>query len=476
MQSYFHATSVQLQWMINIYLLALPLFVVIAGKMGDILGHRKIISFGIALFAFSSFFCGLSQSSSQFIIARFFQGLGAAMIVPTSTAILFENISEKNRGTVMGMISFSNSFFIAMGPLFGGFITSYFSWHYIFFINVPFSCVALFFTLIFLAKSPIIKETIDILGFFSYGLCIVCLTIGIMQGKDWGWNSIPILTLFFFFFLFFIILWYADKRAKHPFISFYLFNISSFRCSILVIFFVSFARAMIIFWPIYFQDVLSLSPFASGALTSASGFLNMVVAPSIGKIIDRLGDKKPVIMGLALLILSFLWITVSMFLMNLYLVLPGLLMIGVGLILVMIPSYISAMNSVPSFKRGIAAGLISTFRETGGTLGVAVLGSIILNLHFMRFSSILSQNSDTALLNPSLFEGFFSKTASTLEALKHLPLAVQQEVIDGFRLSYSFAISLTNTISALIVTIGLLIALIFFKYKKKEEKQYSLEP
>lgn len=475
-QSYFHSSIANLQWMVNIYLLALPLFVVVAGKAGDILGHRKILSFGILLFAFSSLFCGFSQSSGQLIIARFFQGVGAAMIVPTATGILYENIPEKNRGAILGIISFSNSFFIAMGPLVGGFIVDYFSWHYIFFVNIPLSAIAFFLTLRFLHKSPILRESIDILGFLSYGLSLVCLTTAIMEGKEWGWGSTPILTLFFSFLLFFVILCYADKKAKHPFISFPLFKILPFLSGLLVIFFVSFGRGMIIFWPIYFQDVLSLSPMASGALTSASGFLNMVFAPFVGKIADKHGDKKPVLTGLTIIILSFLWISFSMFRMNLFLLFPALLAIGFGIILVMVPAYTCAMNSVPATKRGTAAGLISTFRETGGTLGVAIFGSIIINLHVERFSFLLSQSKETSSLNSSLFEGFFSKTAATLEALKNLPLQVQEMVTDAFRLSYSFAISFTNIIAALFVTIGLVIVIFLFKYKRKEEKQYSLEP
>jgi EmrB/QacA subfamily drug resistance transporter len=476
LQSYFHASLSHLQWMVNIYLLALPLFVVVSGKMGDIFGHRKILSLGIILFAFSSLACGLSLSSGQLIVARFFQGLGAALMVPTATGILYENIPEKNRGAIIGMISFSNCFFIAMGPLVGGFIVEYFSWHYIFFVNVPLSIIALFLTLKFLNKSPTLKETIDVLGFLSYGLALVCLTTAIMQGREWGWKSTPILALFFSSFLFFILMCYADKKAKHPFISFPLFKISPFLSGLLVIFFVSLGRGMFIFWPIYFQDVLSLSPLVSGALTSASGFLNMILAPFVGKIADRHGDKKPVLTGLVIIILSFLWIGLSMFWQNISLLFPALLAIGSGIILVMVPAFTCSMNSVPPSKRGVAAGLISTFRETGGTLGVAIFGSLILNLHMERFSLALSQNEDTRSLNPSLFEGFFSKTAATLEALKDLPSKVQETVVDAFRLSYSFAISFSNIIAALLITIALVTTIFLFRYRKKEEKQYSLEP
>lgn len=120
-QSYFHSSIANLQWMVNIYLLALPLFVVVAGKAGDILGHRKILSFGILLFAFSSLFCGFSQSSGQLIIARFFQGVGAAMIVPTATGILYENIPEKKSRSDSRNHKFLKFLFYSNGSLGRGF-------------------------------------------------------------------------------------------------------------------------------------------------------------------------------------------------------------------------------------------------------------------------------------------------------------------------------------------------------------------
>ncbi|MBF8262793.1 MAG: putative transporter [Parachlamydiales bacterium] len=475
-QSYFHSTNVQLQWMIDTYLVALPIFVVMAGKMGDVHGHRKILSFGIILFALSSLFCGLSQTSFHLIAFRFFQGLGAAMMVPSSTGILFQNTPEKNRGAILGLIAFANSFFMAMGPLVGGFITHYFSWHYIFFVNVPFSLIALFFTLRFLPRSPTIREPIDVLGFLSYGLSLICLTIAIMEGRGWGFASLPVISLFFFFFLFLAILYYVDRKAKDPFISFSLFKITPFLSGLLITFFVSLARGMFIFWPIYFQDVLSLSPLASGALTSASGILNMAAAPFVGKIADKYGSKKPVLIGQTIIILSFFWISYSMFQMNLYLLYPALAAIGLGIILTMVPAYTCAMNSVPAPKRGQGAGLISTFRETGNSLGVAILGSIIVNLHIDRFSSELSQNSDTRSLNPAQFEGLFSKSPATLDAISEMPSQMQETVTEAFRLSYAFAISLTNLVSGLFIIISMIIAIFLFKYKRKQESQYLLEP
>jgi hypothetical protein len=162
--------------------------------------------------------------------------------------------------------------------------------------------------------------------------------------------------------------------------------------------------------------------------------------------------------------------------MNLYFLFPAFLIIGLGIILVMVPSYTCAMNSVPSPKRGAAAGLISTFRETGGSLGVAILGSIVMNLQIERFSLFLSQKKNTGSLNPALFEGLFSKSAATLDALKQMPEQLQETVTEAFRLSYGFAISLTNIAAGLFIMVGLVISIFLFKYKRNEEKQYSLEP
>ncbi len=195
-QKLLHSSSVQLQWMVNSYLLALAIFVAICGKLGDLFGHRKIFSLGMLIFGLFSAFCGLSQTGWQLVMNRFFQGIGSAMMIPTSLALLCECFSERQRGKAMGFLTAGGSIFISLAPVIGGFLTQYLSWHYIFFINVPISAIGLWLTFKFISKSATFKEKIDYAGFTTFLIAVSCLTLAIMQGKDWGWGSLPIMLLF----------------------------------------------------------------------------------------------------------------------------------------------------------------------------------------------------------------------------------------------------------------------------------------
>ncbi len=167
-QQMLHSSTVQLQWMVNSYLLAGAIFVATGGKLGDIFGHRRIFCAGISLFGLSSALCGLSQTNWELITFRFFQGIGSALMIPTSLALLCETFSEKRRGKALGIVTSAGSVALGLGPVIGGFFTQYLSWHYIFYINVPIAIISLISALYFISKSPKLKVSIDYLGFMSF--------------------------------------------------------------------------------------------------------------------------------------------------------------------------------------------------------------------------------------------------------------------------------------------------------------------
>ena len=145
-QKLLHSSEEQLQWMINSYLLSLSIFVAIGGKLADIFGHRKIFSLGMFLFGISSLFCGISPTSEYLIVSRFIQGCGSALMIPSSTSLLYEAFGGNKIGKGMGLIATSGSIAFSVGPLAGGLFSEYLSWHYIFFINVPITIIGLIIT------------------------------------------------------------------------------------------------------------------------------------------------------------------------------------------------------------------------------------------------------------------------------------------------------------------------------------------
>jgi EmrB/QacA subfamily drug resistance transporter len=462
--------------MINSYLLSFCIFVVIAGKFADIFGHRKIFSLGMLFFGVFSFFCGISNTSSELIIFRFFQGIGSAMMVPASTAILFEAFSERQRGRVMGISSSVTSIGVTLGPLVGGFFTQYLSWHYIFFINVPISLIGLIFTLKFIKKSPKIKEKIDFLGFISFAIGITSLTLILMQGKILGFKSVPMVLLYISTIMFFLLFYFSSKKIKNPFINFSIFKILPFSCILITIFTISLARMMSVYWVIFFQNILNLTPLYAGAITMISCFPMIFFSPYAGKLVDKNGPRISIIAGQILIILSFALLIFFMPMGNIIMISIALLSFGMGLILSMIASYSYGVGIVPENKRGAATGIITTFRNTASSLGVAILGSLFLHTQFNKFSHFLMKNKDTANLNPNIFEGLLSKTKASIQALKALPANIQLEIKEAMKASYNYGITFANLVAIFVVAFGLFVILYYFKPKQKKLEKEELTP
>ncbi len=474
-QSMFHSTSAQIQWMVNSYLLAMAVFMVAGGKIADMFGRRKIFCIGMGLFGISSLFCGFSYASWQLIGFRFMQGIGSALMSPASTGLLCESFSEKERYTVIGILGSVGSIFMTLGPLIGGYFTQYLSWHYIFFINVPISIIAIIFTLIIIAKSPKLKEPVDIYGFLSFSFGFSLLTLALMQARSWGWVSIPVIVLFILTLISFILFYRSEKIAKVPFIDFKLFKTPLFFCTLIIITAASIARMMSVFWVVYYQNILGFSAFIAGVISAISVCPMIFLSPFTGFFVEKFGIKKPVIFGQFLLIFSFAWLAIFMIQGNIYVLMPGLFIAGMGTLLVMNIGYSAAMNSVSVAKSAVANGVITTFRNAGSCLGVAVLGSVLTNVQFSKFSSTLSQISPKS--NPKLLEGLLSGSSKAIGALKALPEQVQAQTKEALSFSYSLGISMANIVAAIIIVVGLLTIFTLRKIKIRKEKMIpSSEP
>ena len=467
-QSMFHSTSAQIQWMINSYLLSMAVFMVAGGKIADMFGRRKIFCIGMGLFGISSLFCGFSYASWQLIGFRFMQGIGSAMMSPASVGLLCESFSEKERYTVIGILGSVGSIFLTLGPLIGGYFTQYLSWHYIFFTNVPISIIAIIFTLTIIVKSPKLKEPVDIYGFLSFGFGFFFLTVALMQARSWGWGSITIIVLFGLSLISFILLYLSDKRAIAPFIDFKLFKTPLFFCPLIIYTSVFIARMMSVFWVVFFQNILGFSPFLAGIIIAISVCPIIFLSPFTGFFVEKFGIKKPVIFGQFLLILAYSWLAIFMIQGNIYVLIPGLLISGIGMVLVTNISYSTAINSVSVAKSTIASGVIMTFRNAGSCLGVAVLGSVLTNVQFSKFSSTLSQIAPKS--NPKLLEGLLSGSSKAIEVLKALPEQVQEQTKEALSFSYSLGISIANIVAAVIIVIGLLTIFTLRKIKIRKEK------
>ncbi len=371
-QTEFQASDTALQWSIDAYLLTIAVFVLAGGKLGDRIGHRRNLMTGISGFIICSAICGLSTNITMLIIARAFQGISAALIFPSQTALVAQIFPLKNRGKATGMIVSISSLFMILGPLVGGYFTQVASWHWIFWINLPIGLIGLWLIRSFLPASEPGKGKIDLPGFFFFAIGSSALTISFMEAGNWGWISSKTMIAFLITAIAGFLLLRREHHTPHPFLDLTLFKRPVYAAININVTIIQFIMMISVSRIIYIQEILGYSPLQTGMIAFVSGSPIFFFAPIAGFLSDRYSPKLPIAIGYLSLIYSFMWLgffsTPSLFSLLL-----SLTAFGAGLPLIFTPSYSSALASVPPQKSGVAMGIILTLRMLGGTVGLALI-------------------------------------------------------------------------------------------------------
>ncbi|MES2273022.1 MAG: MFS transporter, partial [Chlamydiota bacterium] len=273
------ANTAQLQWCVNAYLLMTAVLVLAGGKLSDRIGHRRTFTWGILIFGVASLLCGLSPYISWLIGARALQGIGAAMMIPASAPLLMSLFPSNERGKAMGINVSISSLFLILGPLIGGYLTQKLSWHWIFWVNLPLAALGLILVFLFIPRSNMGEQKFDGWGFLFFAISSSSLVMGIMQGKDWGWTSFEIVSLFLVCLISAIFLFWREKKARHPFLDLSLFRHPNFRAINISIFATQFTLMITVYWAIFFQDSLDWTPLKGGAVTVLSSCPVLFLSP-----------------------------------------------------------------------------------------------------------------------------------------------------------------------------------------------------
>jgi EmrB/QacA subfamily drug resistance transporter len=381
-QQEFGATSTELQWCVNAYLLAIAVFVLVSGKLSDRIGHRNALCLGMAGFAFFSALCSLSPNILVLIGARGLQGLSAAFMFPAQSAIVAQTFSQATRGRAMGMIVSVGSLFLILGPLIGGYLTEAFSWHWIFWINLPIAATGLWMILAFLPTPKPGVEKIDLLGFIFFAIGSSSLVLFFMQAADWGWTSTKALICVVMALIALFLLMKREKKTAHPFLDLTLFKRPVYTAINISVAITQFIMMITVFQTIYFQEILEYTPFQTGLIVFVSSCPVFFMAPIAGFLSDRLSPKWPIALGYLSLIFSFFWLAFFST-PSLSGLLAALIAFGVGIPLIFTPSYSSAISSVPPGKTGVAIGMILTLRMLGGAMGLALINLFVSTVQQM---------------------------------------------------------------------------------------------
>jgi EmrB/QacA subfamily drug resistance transporter len=369
-----------LQWVISAYALIFGGFLLLGGRAADLLGRRRLFIAGLVLFSAASLASGLAWSDEALIIARGFQGLGAAIITPAALSILMTTFAEGNeRNVALGVWGAVGAFGAVAGVLLGGILTDLLSWEWVFYINVPVGLAAVALAPVLLAESRDAHvKSFDALGAVLVTSGLVTLVYGITQANDNGWTSFETIGLFAVAGALLAGFIGQELRVKEPLMPFSIFRIrtlSAANIAGLILGTVTFS--MFLMLTLYMQQVLGYSPLKTGVAYLAVAATAIVWSTVAAQLVNRVGVKPVIVAGMAFLTAGLLFFTqVSVDGTYVNDLLPGFLLIAVGLGFSFVPISIAALAGVPSDEAGLASGLFNTSQQIGGALGIAALSAI----------------------------------------------------------------------------------------------------
>jgi EmrB/QacA subfamily drug resistance transporter len=397
-------SSTEVQWVQESYVLVFASLLLVFGSVGDRIGRKRLLMIGIVIFIASSVWAGLTDSASALIMARVIQGVGGAMVLPTTLSLVNATFQGKERGIAFGVWGATIGGMVAVGPVLGGWLATDFSWRWAFMINLPLGILILVGLLLFVqeSKSPQRSGGIDLVGAAISVVMFSTLVFGLIEGRVYGWwevkqnsqfqlgsftwqetglSPVPVALAIFLVTAVIFVFWerHREKQQKNVLLDFALFKIGSFRNGSIAALIISMGEFGILFAiPLWLQNVLGLSPVsaglvllwlaggafaASGVGGALSGKLPAVRAVQLGVLLELVG-----VAGIAI----FASAETGWGILAPFLFVYGL---GIGLATAQLTGVI--MVDVPMQNTGQASGSQSTVRQVGSALGIAVLGTLL---------------------------------------------------------------------------------------------------
>ena len=376
-----------LQWVVSAYALTFGGLLLLGGRAADVLGQRRTLAAGVAVFALASLLAGLAWSPSVLIAARALQGIGAASMTPAALSILmttFDEGAERNKALgAWGAVGASGG---TIGLLIGGALTQTVGWTWIFLLNVPIGATVLVLTPVLLEKRPpaAAKQRFDLAGASSVTAALSLLVYAVVDAPAAGWGSLQTVSLLAISALLLATFAVVERRAAAPLLPFRLFrvgvvlgsNVSSalFGAAIFGMFFVI---------TLYLQRVLGYSPLEAGLAWLALSVPALLASAGGAALVTRIGPRLPLVTGLSIVTVG-LWLLSRLPHDARYLddVLPALAVSGLGVGLAFVTLSIGALEGVTEPDSGLASGLVNATQQIGGALGVAILSTVALSAGF----------------------------------------------------------------------------------------------
>lgn len=375
METALNASTDQIQWVVTGYMLVLGMLIPISGWLTDKFGGKKLFLFALTIFTIGSALCGIAWNLESIIICRIVQAIGGALMQPVAMAMIFRIYPPERRGTVMGVFGIAMMAAPAFGPALSGYLVEYWSWRYIFYLNVPIGIVAIILGTLMMHDFPHeVKGKFDIFGFFFSVVGFGCLLYGFNEVPSNGWSSGWVESFLAIGVLCLIVLVIVELKVKHPMIELRVFNNHQFNMSLLLISVVSISMFVgIFFLPLYLQDIRGFSAVRTGLFMTPAALASAVIMPISGRLFDKIGARPLGIAGLVVVTLSTLGFT------NLGVdtsenTIQWLYMLrSAGVSMAMMPLMTAGMNSIPFELTSQGTAMNNTIRQVAASLGTALL-------------------------------------------------------------------------------------------------------
>ncbi|MDQ0200086.1 DHA2 family efflux MFS transporter permease subunit [Neobacillus ginsengisoli] len=469
METALNASTDQIQWVVTAYMLVLGMLIPISGWLTDKFGAKKLFLFALITFTIGSALCGVAWNLDSIILFRIVQAIGGALMQPVAMAMIFRIYPPERRGTVMGLFGIAMMAAPAFGPALSGYLVEYWSWRFIFYINVPIGIGAVILGALMMHEFPHeAKGKFDILGFIFTVIGFGSLLYGFNQVSSNGWGSTEVESLLFVGVVCLVILVIVELKVKNPMIKLQVFKSYQFNMSLILISIMSISMFVgIFFLPIYLQNIRGFTAIRTGLFMTPAALASAVIMPISGRLFDRIGARPLGIIGLVIVTLATLGFTnlgldtSSSTIQWLY------IMRSVGISVAMMPIMTAGMNAIPFELTSQGTAMNNTMRQVASSFGTAILTTYMITQSKIHASQVLWQVTPTSQsghyfmkIQQLLQSHGMSVSKSKQTALTMMNGMIQQRaIVAGMNEAFMVA--------AILTVVGVILVL-FYKRKKEE--------
>jgi EmrB/QacA subfamily drug resistance transporter len=438
-----NATASEAQWVVESYALFLAALLLVGGSLGDRVGRRRVFAIGIAIFAAASLGCALSADIHHLIAARAIQGMGAALLVPGSLALISASFPENERGRAIGTWSGFSGITAAIGPVLGGYLVDHYSWIWAFLINVPLAIVVL---VIVWKRVPESRSdhTAGALDFWGAGLATVALggiVYAFIEAPVQRWDSIAVLTALFIGLLAAASFVLVERKTQFPMLPLRLFRIRNFvGANVLTLLLYAALGGGLFFFPLNLVQAQGYSASAAGAALLPFILIMFALSRWAGALVDRIGSKLPLVLGPTIAAAGFALFALPGLDASYWTgYFPAVVVLGLGMAVTVAPLTTTVMNSVGVDMSGVASGINNAVARAAALLAIAIFGMVMARVFELKVQERLDQANVPAEARALLRDQGTKQAAvaipsgldpSMAAALRH---AVEASFVAGFR-------------------------------------------